>query len=134
MVTQKGLKGLEVAVGLPHRLPYVEDLSDYEKEEEEAGAMVKAVVVHGVPTNWKINGVADCAGRIMGEVIGVRWLLNEGRRIRKAASSVVVYLQNEVFCDRVPMEGLIPRLRFLCGGVLLYQRSVCCLLFYRRFT
>ena len=59
--------------------------------------MAKAVIVHGVPTNWKITGVADCAGKIMGEVIGVRWLLNERRREGKAFSSVVVYLRNEVF-------------------------------------
>ena len=58
--------------------------------------MAKAVVIHGVPTNWRINGVADCAGRIMGEVIGVRRLLGE-RREGKRASSVVVYLQHEVF-------------------------------------
>ena len=49
----------------------VEDLSGYEEEETE-GMMAKAVVIHGVPTNWRINGVADFAGRIMGEVIGVR--------------------------------------------------------------
>ena len=53
----------------------MEDLSEYEKQGMEGmknGMMAKAVVIHGVPTNWKINGVADCAGRIMGEVIGVR--------------------------------------------------------------
>ena len=89
-----------------------------------------------MPTGYPstINRVTDCARRIMGEVIRVRWLLNEGNTIGKAASSVVVYLQNEVFlgpeacmkmagekalCGRVPMEGPIPRLRFLCGGVLL---------------
>ena len=84
------------AAGPLQRFPFVEDQSEYEEEERE-GMMAKAVVIHGVSTNWRINGVADCAGRIMGEVIGVRWLLSEGRRIRKAASSVVVYLQNEVF-------------------------------------
>ena len=63
----------------------------------ENGIMATAVIIHGVPTNWKINGVADCTGRIMGEVIGVRWLLGERRREGKVASSVVVYLQNEVF-------------------------------------
>ena len=87
------------ATGLPQRFPYVEDLSDYEEEEgaERYGTMAKAVVVHGKPTNWRINGVADCAGRIMGEVIGVRWLLGERRREGKTTSSVVVYLENEVF-------------------------------------
>ena len=84
------------AAGPLQRFPFVEDFSEY-KEEEKEGTMAKAVVVHGVPTNWRINGVADCAGRIMGEVIGVRWLLNEGRRIGTTASSVVVYLQNGVF-------------------------------------
>ena len=86
------------AASLPQRFPYVEDLSDYE-EEEKLGeeTMAKVVIVHVVPINWKINGVADCAGRIMGEVIGVRWLLGERRREGKAASSVVVYLQNEIF-------------------------------------
>ena len=83
------------AAGLPQRFPYVEDLSDY--EEEEGGTMAKAVVVHGVPTTWRINGVADCVGRIMGEIIGVRWLLGVRRREGKTASSVVVYLENEVF-------------------------------------
>ena len=38
-VTSEGLKGSGVAVGLPHWLPYVEYMSDYEKEEEEAGTM-----------------------------------------------------------------------------------------------
>ena len=69
------------------------------KEEDETPdhmTMAKAVVVHGVPTNWRINGAADCVGRIMGEVIGVRWLLGERRREGKTASSVVVYLENEV--------------------------------------
>ena len=61
------------------RFPFVEDLSKYEEKETE-GMMAKAVVIHGVPTNWRINGVADCAGRIMGEVIGVRWLLGERRK------------------------------------------------------
>lgn len=55
--------------------------------------MVKAVVAHGVPTNWRINGVADDAASIMGELIVVRWLLSEGRRIGKAATSVIVYLK-----------------------------------------
>ena len=59
--------------------------------------MAKAVVVHGVPTNWRINGVAGCLSRIVGEVIGVRWLLGPRRREGKTASSVVVYLENEVF-------------------------------------
>ena len=94
-VTSEGLKGSEVSVGLPHRFPYVEDLNYY--KEKEAGVMAKAVVVHGVPTYWRINGVANCIGRIMGKVIGVRWLVGEKRREGKAASSVVVYLQNEVF-------------------------------------
>lgn len=51
---------------------------EYEEEGGggENGMMAKAVVIHGVPTKWKINGVADCAGRITGEVIGVRWLLD----------------------------------------------------------
>ena len=42
----------------------------YEMEERE-WTIVKAV--------WgtHVNGVADCAGRIMSEVIGVRWLLGE---------------------------------------------------------
>ena len=82
------------AEGPLQRFPFVEDLSEYEEEEEE-GTMAKAVVVHGVPTNWRINGVADCVGRIMGEVIGVRWLLGKKKREGKTASSVVVYLENE---------------------------------------
>ena len=86
------------AAGHLQRFPFVEDLSEYEEEEgKEEETTTKAVVVHGVPTNWRINGVPDCAERIKGEIIGVRWLLNERRREGKAASSVVVYLQNEVF-------------------------------------
>ena len=85
--------------------------------------MTKAVVINGGPTNWRINGVADCAGRIMGEVIGVRWLLGERRREGKAASSVVVYLQNEVreeaLCCRVPMESL-DSISWLEGGFLFW--------------
>ena len=90
----------EVSTSLSHRFPFTEDLREYQKEERKSdreGTMAKAVVVNGMPINWRINGEADCAGRIMGEVIGVRWILNEGRRIAKAASSVVVYLQNKVF-------------------------------------
>ena len=87
---------------LPHLFAFVEDLSEYEQEEREEsrtekgtkhGTMAKAVVFHGVPTNWRINGVADCAGRIMGEVTGARWLLGEKRKEGKTASSVVVYPQ-----------------------------------------
>ena len=83
----------------------------------------------------------------MGEVIGVSWLLGERRREDKATSSVVVYLQNEVFffgglyayvgeealCGRGPMEGLdLILVLILWGGVdipenhmrvLLYQTS-----------
>ena len=85
--------------GLPQRFPYVEDLSDYEQEEgaERNGTIAKAVVIHRVPNNWKINGVADCIGSIMREVSGVRWLLSERRREGKTVSSVVVHLENEVF-------------------------------------
>ena len=45
------------ATDFPQRFPYVDDLRDYEEEEgEEGGTMVKPVIVHGVPTNWRING------------------------------------------------------------------------------
>ena len=56
--------------------------------------MTKSVVVHGVSTNWGVNGVADCVQRIT--VIGVRWLQGVGRRVGKTASSMVVYLDREV--------------------------------------
>ena len=77
----------------------MEDLSDYEEEEGDKrnGTMAKAVVVHGVPIDWRINGVANVAERVMRKVIGVRWLLGERRRQGKTASSVVVYLDGEVF-------------------------------------
>ena len=45
----------------------------------------------------KVNGVADCVERIMGKAIGARWLLGAERRIGKMASSIVVYLNKEVF-------------------------------------
>ena len=61
------------------------------------GAMTKAVVVHGISTNWRVSGVADCVEGIMGWVIGSRWLLGAGRRVGKMASSMVVYLDKEVF-------------------------------------
>ena len=64
---------------------------------ERAGVMAKAVVVHGINTNWKVSGVADCVEGIMGRVIGARWLLGAGRRVGKTASSMVVYLNKEVF-------------------------------------
>ena len=60
-------------------------------------AMAKVVVVHGVSTNWRVSGVADCVEGIMGQVIGSRWLLGAGRRVGKIASSMVVYLDKEVF-------------------------------------
>ena len=59
--------------------------------------MAKAIVVHGVPTDWRIGGVASGLERITGRVIGVRWLLGLERRVGKTASSVVIYLDKEVF-------------------------------------
>ena len=59
--------------------------------------MAKAVVIHGININWKVSGVADCVEGIMGKVMGVRWLLGAGRRVGKMASSVVIYLNEEVF-------------------------------------
>ena len=42
------------ATGPLQRFPFVEDLSEYEEEEgKEEGTMTKAVVVHGVPINWR---------------------------------------------------------------------------------
>ena len=103
---------------------------EYEEERGEGirnGMMAKAVVIHRVPTNWRINGVADCVGRIIGEAIGVRWLLGERRREGKAASSVVVYLQNKVFQRRrlikmsekrhsVVTYRWGPKINFVIGG------------------
>ena len=110
------------AAGHLQRFPFVEDLSESEeKEGKEEGTTTKAVVVHGVPTNWRINGVADCAERIMAEVIGVRWLLKEKRRECKAASSVVVYLPNEVFLGPevcMKMSGNSSILFLVWGGVV----------------
>ena len=64
---------------------------------EGAGATAKAVVVHGININWKVSGVADCVEEIMGKAIGVWWLLGVGQRAGKMASSVVVYLNKEVW-------------------------------------
>ena len=61
------------------------------------GAITKAVVVHGISTNWRVSGVADCVEGIMGWVIGSRWLLGAGQRVGKIASSMVIYLNKEVF-------------------------------------
>ena len=69
----------------------------HEGGKKVAGAMAKAVVIHGISRNWRVSRVADCVGGIMGRVIGTRWLLGAGRRVGKAASSVVVYLDKEVF-------------------------------------
>ena len=66
-------------------------------EGEGAGAMAKAVVVHGININWKVSGVANCVEGIMGKVIGAQWLLGAERRVGKMASSVVIYLNEEVF-------------------------------------
>ena len=43
------------------------------------GLQIQYNTMRYLPTNWRINRVANCIGRIMGEVIGVRWLLNERR-------------------------------------------------------
>ena len=67
------------------------------RSHEGGGEMAKAVVIHGIRTNLKVSGVADCVEGIMGNAIGVRWLLGVGRRMGKTASSVVVYLDREVF-------------------------------------
>ena len=64
-----------------------------------SGTMTKAIVVHGVSTNWRVSGVADCVEGIMGKVIGSRWLLGAGQRVGKMASSMVVYLDKEVFLE-----------------------------------
>ena len=61
------------------------------------GVMTKAVVVHGISTNWRVSGVANCVEGIMGRVIGSRWLLSAGWRVGKMASSMVIYLDKEVF-------------------------------------
>ena len=99
--------GNEQDAGLPQRFPFVEDMSEYE-EEEKRGTMTKAIVVHGVPTDWRIGGVASCVERNTGRVIGVRWLLGAERRVGKTASSVVVYLDKEVFLGaeaKIKMAG-----------------------------
>ena len=62
--------------------------------------MAKAIVVHGVPTDWRIGGLASFLEARTGRVIGVRWLLGVARRAGKTASSVVVYLDKEVFLGR----------------------------------
>ena len=95
---------------LPQRHAVVEDLSEYEEEEEETrGTMAKTIVVHGVPTDWRIGGVAGCVERITGRVIGVRWLLGAERWEGKTALSVVVYLDKEVFLGaevKIRMVGM----------------------------
>ena len=102
----------EAAPSLPQRHAFVEDLSEYEKEEEEEekrGMMAKAIVVHGVPTDWRIGGVAGCVEKITGRVFGVWWLLGAERREGKTASSVVVYLDKEVFLGeeaRIKVAGM----------------------------
>ena len=72
----------------------VEDLSEYEEEEREEsrrekgtkdGTMAKAVVIHEVPTNSLINGVADCAGRIRGGFLVRRE--GRGRQLRQWLST-----------------------------------------------
>ena len=94
---EKEVWGKGKGAGLSQRFRFVEDMSKYEeKDAEKQGTMTKAVVVHGVSTNWRVNGVADCMERIIGRVIRVRWLLGVGRRVGKTASSVVVYLDREV--------------------------------------
>ena len=66
--------------------------------------------------------MAYCLEGITGKVVEVRWLLGAEKRAGKTASSVVVYLDKEVFVGGsknyiggekvlhgpVPMEGLIP--------------------------
>ena len=61
----------------------MEDLSEYEEEveRERRGTMAKAIVVHGVPTDWRIGGLAICLEELTGKVIGVRWLLGVERRV-----------------------------------------------------
>ena len=51
----------------------------HEGGKQVDGAMAKAVVVHGISTNWRVSGVADCVWGIMRRVIGTRWLLGGGR-------------------------------------------------------
>ena len=79
-------------------------------EGSTSGATTKVVVVHGGSTNWRVSGVADCVEGIMGRVIGSRWLLGAGRRVGRMASSMVVYLNKEVFLGPkayVRMAGVI---------------------------
>ena len=65
----------ELFSNLPKRHAFVEDLSEYEKEEEVRGTMAKAIIVHGVPTEWRIGGVARCLEMITGQVIGVLYCI-----------------------------------------------------------
>ena len=64
------------------------------------GYVARAYVVHGVrcrrPMTHIIQEVETAFGRKGGEVIGVRWLLDGGRRRGKAASSLVVFLKRAV--------------------------------------
>ena len=52
----------------------------------------------------------------------MRWLLSPRRKEGNTASSVVVYLENEVF---LPMEGLVPfsRADFIPEGVFIRLRE-----------
>ena len=75
-----------------------------------SGTMAKAIVVHGVSTNCRVSGVADCVEGIMGKVIGSRWLLGAGQRVGKMASSMVIYLDKEVLLGPkayVRMAGVV---------------------------
>ena len=52
-------------------------------------ARTKAIVVHGVPCQRSMAQVIQDAGGK--EIMGVRWLLEEKRRVGKVTSSVVIF-------------------------------------------
>ena len=67
---------------------------------KDTGSVARAFVIHGMactgPMVHKIREVERAFGGRGGGVIGVRWLLQWSRQVGKTASSLVVFLRQDV--------------------------------------
>ena len=63
----------------------------------------RAIVLHGAPTKFKPGQMRrwieeDNIGDV--QIVGIRWLLQEHRRVGKLASSLVIYVNQSVTVER----------------------------------
>lgn len=84
---------------------YVNGKDNTTSSQEHRGNQVRAVVLHAAPTSRRLGEMrqrleADNNGLL---TLGARWLVQEGRRLGKIFSSVVIYLQTPVTPGKLRM-------------------------------